>query len=412
MFKKLFGSGGGGEGAAAPGSAAAVAAADPAASSLAAAAASDPPHHPRTIPEDADGPVDYAPPPLGVHAPALGEGSAASLGKHFDAAEAGAAGSATRPSFVWEGASGGDGGSAAGGGRSASWLGGGADLGARGYDDAAVMRVPSVGLARRMSRRSGMLSADFERRRSSANFAKLGSDHEGHSNWATAACHLVTAMIGAGILGLPNSFAWLGWIGGPVCLVFFLAVTVYCLFHLIECYQVRASERRERKKKTRAAALPRARPPLLLTRLSGAPSPSVKHAPMLTDIFDTPHFGPLSLPQQKNKTRAAAAPQIGHVRSPKYADLIYHVCGRKHAIVLALSQRLNMILTCCGYSIAGAHSITFLAKAAYTLQGKPPSTFASSQRVHTIMFGALQLVMSQLPNLESAWWSSAIGAGE
>ena len=83
----------------------------------------------------------------------------------------------------------------------------------------------------------------------SANFAKLGSDHEGHSNWATAACHLVTAMIGAGILGLPNSFAWLGWIGGPVCLVFFLAVTVYCLFHLIECYQVRASERRERKKK-------------------------------------------------------------------------------------------------------------------------------------------------------------------
>ena len=33
-----------------------------------------------------------------------------------------------------------------------------------------------------------------------------------------------------------------------------------------------------------------------------------------------------------------------------------------------------------------------------------------SQWQHTLIFGGVQLLMSQLPNLESAWWASAIGA--
>lgn len=35
----------------------------------------------------------------------------------------------------------------------------------------------------------------------------LGSQHGGHSSWITASGHLITAIIGAGVLGLPYSIA-------------------------------------------------------------------------------------------------------------------------------------------------------------------------------------------------------------
>lgn len=33
-----------------------------------------------------------------------------------------------------------------------------------------------------------------------------------------------------------------------------------------------------------------------------------------------------------------------------------------------------------------------------------------AQWQHTLVFAGVQLMMSQLPNLESAWWSSIVGA--
>jgi hypothetical protein len=246
---------------------------------------------------------------------------------------------------VWSSAA-----SADGAARSA-WLVGGGGAGADSiYDDydggsgPVVMRVPSAALARRLSRHSAQLSADFARRRSSANFSKLGSDHAGHSSWPTAACHLITAMVGAGILALPHSFSWLGWLGGPICLLFFFSVTLFCLLHLICAYHV------------------------------------------------------------------------GSVRHHNYADAVLHLCGRRHALVLAISQRSNMLLTAIGYVIVGGKSMVFLAKAACELQGlpagAPAALFAASQWKMTLIFGCLQVLMSQLPNLEAASWSSAIGAGE
>ena len=38
-------------------------------------------------------------------------------------------------------------------------------------------------------------------------------------SWLTAAGHLITAIIGAGVLGLPNAVAWLGWAAGIACMV-------------------------------------------------------------------------------------------------------------------------------------------------------------------------------------------------
>ena len=56
---------------------------------------------------------------------------------------------------------------------------------------------------------------DFERKS-----VVLGGP-EGGSSWVAGAFHLVTVMIGAGVLALPSSFALLGWVLGPLLLVLF-----------------------------------------------------------------------------------------------------------------------------------------------------------------------------------------------
>ena len=55
----------------------------------------------------------------------------------------------------------------------------------------------------------------------------------------TASGHLITAIIGAGVLGLPHTFSWLGWIVGPVCLLVFFALTLWTATMLTDCYHVK-----------------------------------------------------------------------------------------------------------------------------------------------------------------------------
>jgi len=52
-----------------------------------------------------------------------------------------------------------------------------------------------------------------------------------------AMCHITTAIIGAGVLGLPHAVSMLGWLGGIVSLVLFFAVTMWCSFMLSDMYE-------------------------------------------------------------------------------------------------------------------------------------------------------------------------------
>ena len=49
----------------------------------------------------------------------------------------------------------------------------------------------------------------------------------------------MTAIIGAGVLGLPHALSWLGWIAGTVCLVAFFMVTLWTCTMLTDCYNVK-----------------------------------------------------------------------------------------------------------------------------------------------------------------------------
>ncbi|GLJ17017.1 hypothetical protein SUGI_0294410 [Cryptomeria japonica] len=66
------------------------------------------------------------------------------------------------------------------------------------------------------------------------------SSDDGHArsgNVWTAASHVITAVIGAGVLSLPWSVAQLGWIMGAIILLAFGAVTTYTSLLLADCYR-------------------------------------------------------------------------------------------------------------------------------------------------------------------------------
>ena len=56
-------------------------------------------------------------------------------------------------------------------------------------------------------------------------------------NYITAAAHIVTAVIGSGVLSLAWATSTMGWIAGPIILLMFSAVTWYCAWLLADAYR-------------------------------------------------------------------------------------------------------------------------------------------------------------------------------
>lgn len=56
--------------------------------------------------------------------------------------------------------------------------------------------------------------------------------------------HIITAIIGAGVLSLPAAMVPLGYAGGTICFVVFGLVTVYTAHLLADCYCVNGARQR------------------------------------------------------------------------------------------------------------------------------------------------------------------------
>jgi len=54
----------------------------------------------------------------------------------------------------------------------------------------------------------------------------------------TAAAHIITAVIGSGVLSLAWAMAQLGWVAGPLILLLFAGITYYTCCLLSDCYRV------------------------------------------------------------------------------------------------------------------------------------------------------------------------------
>eukprot|EP00879_Flechtneria_rotunda_P006672 GHRR01007012.1.p1 GENE.GHRR01007012.1~~GHRR01007012.1.p1 ORF type:complete len:285 (+),score=58.74 GHRR01007012.1:338-1192(+) len=158
--------------------------------------------------------------------------------------------------------------------------------------------------------------------------------HQG--GWLLATAHIVTAIIGAGVLGLPYALSWLGWVGGMAMLVLFYAVSAWCSLLLVECHE--------------------------------------------TD----------------------------GVRHPTYRAAALQILGYKSAVAVSIFQALNLVLSSIGYTVAAGQSLRILVGAVCS---RSRFEHCYDEVWHmSLGFGAVQLLLSQLPNLESAWWTSIIGA--
>ena len=62
-----------------------------------------------------------------------------------------------------------------------------------------------------------------------------GSD--GAATWPQAACHTVTAVVGAGVLGLPYSFSYLGWAVGLIFLIIASSSSLYTSYQLASLHE-------------------------------------------------------------------------------------------------------------------------------------------------------------------------------
>jgi amino acid permease len=54
----------------------------------------------------------------------------------------------------------------------------------------------------------------------------------------TATAHIITAVIGSGVLSLAWAMAQLGWVAGLVVLLLFAVITYYMCGFLTDCYRV------------------------------------------------------------------------------------------------------------------------------------------------------------------------------
>jgi hypothetical protein len=57
-------------------------------------------------------------------------------------------------------------------------------------------------------------------------------------SWGAATGHIITAVVGAGVLTLPHAVSWLGWLTGPLCLTVFFVINIWCAFMLADVYEV------------------------------------------------------------------------------------------------------------------------------------------------------------------------------
>ena len=176
----------------------------------------------------------------------------------------------------------------------------------------------------------------------------------------TGFCQIVTAVVGAGILALPNAFAALGWIAGPLLLIIFATITYCCSLLLIDCCE-HDGERHPAYYYVVKAAFPCSRWP----RLS------------------------IQVVQQTNLVLSGTG--------------FTCICCHRH---FRCTHTQN---TGLGYAITAGKA---LQKVAVVLapEGTDPNTFYLQTYFWVFMFSCLEMLICQIQTLEELNWVSVLGA--
>ena len=96
-------------------------------------------------------------------------------------------------------------------------------------------------------------------------------------------------------------------------------------------------------------------------------------------------------------------------RQRTYTQMVETTFGRRGEIAIAVVQLSNLVLTAIAYTITAAKTMQSLATSACAQRGSAASCFDSYAPM-VLIFGAAQLLLSQVPTLEALEWASVVGA--
>ncbi|KAH6795570.1 hypothetical protein C2S51_036556 [Perilla frutescens var. frutescens] len=159
----------------------------------------------------------------------------------------------------------------------------------------------------------------------------------------TAIAHIITGVIGSGVLSLAWSVAQLGWIAGPISMVVFGIITIISSSILCDCYRY-------------------------------------------------PH------------------PEMGHIRNRSYAEAVRSYLGKKSMWVVGVFLQESYYGFGIAYTITSAISMrAILQSNCYHKEGHDaPCEYGDS--LFMLLFGAVQVVFSQIPDFHNMEVLSIIAA--
>ncbi|KAI7838044.1 hypothetical protein COHA_008128 [Chlorella ohadii] len=92
----------------------------------------------------------------------------------------------------------------------------------------------------------------------------------------------------------------------------------------------------------------------------------------------------------------------------RFHHAVRYILGRRDGLLLGACQMVNLVLVCIAYIITGGISLSSIAKHICHMNGT--ENCFSSQWKLTLIFGAAEVAMSQVPSLADAAWVSVVGA--
>ncbi|ONK77439.1 uncharacterized protein A4U43_C02F6540 [Asparagus officinalis] len=158
----------------------------------------------------------------------------------------------------------------------------------------------------------------------------------------TASAHIITAVIGSGVLSLAWAIAQLGWVAGPFVMILFAFVIYYTSSLLADCYR------------------------------SG-------------DL-------------------------VTGKRNYTYMDAVHANLGGLKVKLSGFIQYLNLFGVAIGYTIAASISMLAIKKSNCFHEKGHKNPCHMSSTPYMLIFGATELIFSQIPDFDQIWWLSIVAA--
>ncbi|KAJ6332490.1 hypothetical protein OIU77_008547 [Salix suchowensis] len=166
----------------------------------------------------------------------------------------------------------------------------------------------------------------------------------------TAVAHIITGVIGSGVLSLAWSMAQLGWIAGPVTMFGFALVTLLSAFLLCDCYR-----------------------------------------------YPDPEFGP-----KRNRSYLEAVHET--------LGVLYGGYRKRNALICSLFAQIGLYGTGIAYTVTAAISMRAIQKSnCYHKEGHE-ATCEYEGSLYMLLFGVVQVVLSQIPDFHNLKWLSIVSA--